>query len=232
MRPLDHLRAAYWLTFGWLAAAILFRHFSGTDPAVTGLFYRPGAGFPIARIEVLSVLREALWNAALGVFVLSAVALVWTWRGRVLAGLGADRWGIIFWLFLLGPGVIVNLWLKNVSGRARPDQTELFGGAAQFSLPGVFTDQCAQNCSFVSGEVAATTAMAVALFLFSAPWRGRWALARRALRGLALALTALVIVQRVGAGRHFASDAVFAVLITLTLAWALEIWRQVFARRD
>ncbi|SOB94870.1 phosphatase PAP2 family protein [Rhodobacter maris] len=232
MRPLDHLRAAYWLTFGWLAAAILFRHFPGTDPAVTGLFYRPGAGFPIARIEALSLLREGLWNAALGVFVLSAIALVWTWRGRVLAGLGADRWGIIFWLFLLGPGVIVNLWLKNLSGRARPDQTTLFGGEATFSLPGDFTDQCARNCSFVSGEVAAATALALALFLLSAPWGERWSVARKALRLLALAIPVFVMLQRVGSGRHFASDAVFAVLITLTLAWALEIWRQIFARDD
>lgn len=232
MRPLDHLRAAYWLTFGWLLALILFRHFPGTDPALTGLFYRPGEGFPIGQIEVLSWLREALWNAALVCFAISALSLLWTWRGRMLAGLGASRWGIVFWLFLLGPGVIVNLWLKNASGRARPDQTTLFGGHARFSLPGDFTDQCARNCSFVSGEVAAATALALALFVLSAPWAGRWAIARRALRLIALAIPAFVIFQRVGAGRHFASDAVFAVLITLTLAWGLEIWRQLFARRD
>ncbi|PTV94232.1 PAP2 superfamily protein [Rhodobacter aestuarii] len=227
MPKLDLIRWGYWLTFGWLFSIVLFRHFPGVDPAITGLFYVPGAGFPLGENAALNLLREVVWNAAIAVFLASGVAWWWVARrrslwgrgfgGGKLAGLSNAGWRAIFATFLLGPGLIVNAWLKSFSGRARPANTELFGGTHQFTRAGDFSDQCASNCSFVSGEVAAGTALAVTVWFLTAAIPYRWL--QQGLRALGGVVFAFVIFQRVATGRHFASDAIFAVLITASIAW-------------
>ncbi|WP_223632079.1 phosphatase PAP2 family protein [Rhodobacter sp. TJ_12] len=231
MPKLDLIHWGYWLTFGWLFSIVLFRHFTSVDPAITGLFYSPDAGFPLGDNALLNLLREWIWDGAIVVFLVAGLAWFWVARrrslwgrgfgGGTLAGLSNTGWRAIFGTFLLGPGLIVNGWLKSFSGRARPANTTLFGGDKQFSLAGDFTDQCASNCSFVSGEVAAGTALAVTVWFVTAAVPYAWL--RASLRGLGLLVPAFVIFQRVATGRHFPSDAVFAVLITATIAWAFAV---------
>ena len=55
---------------------------------------------------------------------------------------------------ILGPGAVVNLVFKDHWQRARPYQVQEFGGTQQFTRAGIITDQCDNNCSFVSGHVA------------------------------------------------------------------------------
>lgn len=224
MPRIDLLRLGFWLVFGWLAAILLFRQYPAIDRAVTALFWSPEAGFPLAQDARVEWLRNAIWNFAIAVFVGSALALAWTWRrGGRLAGLAARGWGFVFALFLLGPGLVVNGWLKAYSGRARPAQTTDFGGDKLFSRAGDFTDQCSNNCSFVSGEVAATAALAMSVWVITAAFPQGWGWLRRGARGAAVLMTAFVMLQRIATGRHFASDAVFAVLITLSLGWVLHL---------
>lgn len=224
--PIDLLRSAGWLVLGWLVSIALFRGLPGVDLFVTGLFWREGGGFALTGNAGWEWLRQRLWDMALGMVLLSALAAWWTHRKvRPLAGLTRWGWGGIFALFLLGPGLVVNGWLKAFSGRARPAHVTEFGGDKLFTPAGQFTDQCAANCSFVSGEVSAATALALALWLIALALPIGWAPLRRGLRfglqALALAIPVFVIAQRVATGRHFASDAVFAVLITLSLGWGL-----------
>lgn len=54
----------------------------------------------------------------------------------------------------IGPGLIVNVLLKSNWGRARPIQTDIFGGVWPYSDVWVIVDHCETNCSFVSGEGA------------------------------------------------------------------------------
>ena len=56
--------------------------------------------------------------------------------------------------FSLGPGLIVNGLLKEFIGRARPKNIIEFGGDKIFSPAYFPSNQCAHNCSFVSGDVA------------------------------------------------------------------------------
>lgn len=80
--------------------------------------------------------------------------------------------------------------------------------------------QCARNCSFVSGETSSAVALGVAFWIASAVWRlENWQ--RLYLRVAGVLIPVFVIVQRVTSGRHFLSDAVFATLLVLTLAWGL-----------
>ena len=67
---------------------------------------------------------------------------------------------------LLGPGLVVESFLKTFSGRARPKEIIEFGGEATFSSALVFSDQCLRNCSFVSGHAAIAFWLTAYAFIF------------------------------------------------------------------
>ena len=117
---------------------------------------------------------------------------------------------------ILGPLVIVNLWLKEYWGRPRPLQTVEFGGEHPYVPPGFISGYCESNCSFVSGEAAAGFwLLALALY-----FRGMW---RMAYMVLAVAVALGISVLRVGFGRHYVSDVIVAGVLVLSCI-AFAIW--------
>lgn len=222
-RPFDRRAAAIGLTIVTLGALAFFIAFPRVDLIVSGWFYRPGEGFWLARLPWVEALRNGIWNLSIAVFALSALALVFAAAGRPVPGIGARVVGFVFLLYLLGPVLLVNGVLKEHWGRARPVGVTEFGGTAAFTPPWLPADQCASNCSFVSGEGSAAAALAVA-FLVLAP-QARRLLSRRAFAAYVLAgvlLPAAGLALRLLTGRHFLSDTVFAVLLVLALALCLH----------
>ncbi|MFT3688115.1 phosphatase PAP2 family protein [Paenirhodobacter sp.] len=218
-----------WLLAGWLAAGVLFWGAPSVDLDIARLFWRDGAGFTLIDRPLWDFLRNALWNAEIVVFAVALVAWIRAGlKGRDVLGMGARAWGFVAGLFLLAPGLLANGWLKSHSGRARPADIIEFGGDRLFTPAGSFADQCAKNCAFVSGEVSAAVALGVALWLVSAVWRLEpWQ--RIYLRVAGVLIPVFITVQRLTTGRHFASDAVFATLLTLAVGWglyALLTWRR------
>ena len=223
MPPVDHRKPALALAALTLAALAVFAAFPDIDLAVSGWFHRPGEGFWMARLAWVEALRNGVWNLSIAVFALSIVALLLALAGRPIPGIGAREAGFVFLLYLLGPILLVNGILKEHWGRARPVEVAEFGGAAAFTPPWLPADQCASNCSFVSGEGSAATVLALA-FLILAPAarrllpRGGFAI--YAVAGVILPAAGLAL--RVVTGRHFLSDTVFAVLLILALALGLH----------
>lgn len=141
-------------------------------------------------------------------------------------------WGLILALYILGPGVMVEMLMKPLWGRVRPRQVIEFGGSQPFSPPNELVGSCTQNCSFVSGEVSGATVTALAILLMRGALKHRpHSRVSTLLLALALCLPLAVAVQRVAAGRHFLSDIVFAVLFTLLLALALSVPLRPFSQR-
>lgn len=223
MAPIDHRRAALWLALAFVVALAVFVARPDLDLAVSRAFHVPGQGFPLAGDPVLQGLRELIWNLSIGVVLASLVALLLAAIRRPLPWLETRTAGFVFLLYLLGPGLLVNGLLKRYWGRARPADVAEFGGAAAFTPPWLPADQCASNCSFVSGEGSAAVALAVT-FLVLAP------LAKRHLPGwfltlyfpCAVILPALGLGLRVATGRHFLSDTIFAALFVLAIALVLH----------
>lgn len=110
---------------------------------------------------------------------------------------------------ILGPGLLVNLILKAHWGRARPIQTDLFGGDWPFSEVWVIANNCQSNCSFVSGEGAMSFWMVATLILLPL------ALRKKALIGLGI-FALLISFNRIAFGGHYLSD--------ILLSWALTAW--------
>ena len=116
---------------------------------------------------------------------------------------------------ILGPGMVVNWGFKENWQRARPYQVENFGGAQKFSRATVMSDQCNNNCSFVSGHVSC------GVFLISLGLVHRRRLRRWAAVGV---VSGLVIgFARMADVAHWLSDVLWAFPITLLSSWL--VWK-------
>lgn len=178
------------------------------DIAVAGWFHVAGAGFPAAESGIAVALRDLLRLSFDAICVVVLALLVRAaWQGH-RAAVPARLWGFVATVLVVGPGLLANALFKEHWGRARPDAILAFGGDRVFSPPFLITDQCARNCSFVSGEAAAWAAVSIAfgvlLWASMPPARRLWLV-------VVLAVPALLAgYLRIAMGRHFLSDVVFA----------------------
>ncbi len=112
----------------------------------------------------------------------------------------------------LGPGLLVNVVLKDHWGRSRPIDVTQFGGSEHFVAWWDPRGDCPNNCAFVSGDVAGAVWTVAPAALAPPQWR---ALAY----GAALALGAGMAAIRMMAGGHFISDVVFAGVFMFLIIW-------------
>jgi lipid A 4'-phosphatase len=216
-RSWGKLKVAAFLAVFVLAAVMLATAlFPELDVALAGRFYEgAGNGFALRSQTTLILLRELGYYLPIVVLALTGVAFLLgkrkPRRGGVLTG---RRFLFLALSFALGPGLVVNGVLKEISHRPRPAQIVEFGGTSAFRPWYAVDGACAHNCSFASGEVAGATWLLAPASLLPPPWRAP-----------ALALASLVIVAvaalRMAFGGHFASDAAAAVLVTLASIFAV-----------
>ena len=204
-----------------VAVLAVFAAAPGLDLAAAGAFYG-GEGRFIGPGPVGNGLRRLFYAVP---FLLlggaGALALLRRigWRGlaptpRALATLALS--------LALGPGLLVNVALKDHWHRPRPVQVREFGGAQPFRPVGWPGGSCARNCSFVSGE-GASSFWSVAPALMAPPaWRA-------AALAAALAYAAATGLLRMAFGGHFLSDTLLAALFTWLVIAA--VWRVVLGRR-
>lgn len=210
---------------GVVLVAAALEVFPGIDQGISRLFYVPGQGFPARNgseyhLAVRHAVRIVGWVSGVAL----VTALVWRVAlGRAL--FGVSRQAVIYLALAaaLGPGVLTNAILKEHWGRARPSQTAMFGQTKAYTPPLVIADQCAHNCSFVSGD--ASGGFIFVAFGFLAV-RRRWRIAGF---GFGLGLGTLFGYTRIAQGGHWFSDVVFAALLMIAVAWLLHI---VIIRRD
>jgi membrane-associated phospholipid phosphatase len=132
------------------------------------------------------------------------------WRSPLLRS-GAFLTSVL----LLGPGLIVNVILKSHWGRARPDDIVNFGGQLSYSKVWVIAHECSRNCSFVSGEGAASFALLAISFIVPSAYRRRVAFA-------ALLVALVISTCRIMFGGHFLSDTLLSWLIVLLVILVLD----------
>lgn len=224
MPPADPFRAAALLVAAIMVTFALFALWPGLDLAVSRLFYRPGAGFPVESVAWAEALRLALWRLSMVMVLASAVFLLLsTATGRAPFHVSGRVWGFVLAVYALGTGVLVHGLLKAYWGRARPAQVTEFGGGAAFTPPWQISQECTRNCSFVSGEVSGAVAFSVGLWaiLTALDWRLPPVWQRRG-RVVAVVIPLLTGLQRLAAGRHFLSDVVLSALFTLLIAVLLS----------
>ncbi len=216
-RPILAVLALIGLTFA------VFSIWPGIDLWVSGLAYDPTTGFWIDGLPASGLIRRVIWGLSIAMVLAAMIAFGWGFvSSRTAPNLHRRVWVFILLLYTLGPGLIVNVLLKAHWGRARPANILEFGGTAHFTPPIQITDQCARNCSFVSGEGSAAMALAVSILMILHHLGPRIAPATLRL-GQVFAGTLVILggAQRVATGRHFLSDAVIAILLVLLIAFVL-----------
>lgn len=120
----------------------------------------------------------------------------------------------------LGPGLSVNLLLKENFGRARPIQTTLFGGNKEFTAAGYYSDQCDTNCSFSSGHASIGFYFTSLSYIVPTQYKN--------LVFIGGAILGFVVgAGRVAQGGHFFSDIIFSFLvIMLANEISFRIWKK------
>lgn len=196
--------------------AVVFLLWPELDLATSRLFYADGQWTAWRDSLPAQLLYRGVPPLGQGILLALALVLVFGFR-CAWPRLRAWRTPAAFLLVaaLLGQGLLVDQGLKNHLGRARPSQIVDFGGDKRFTPAFVPSDQCARNCSFASGHVAA------AAFVMGFGWLGPAARRRRWLAISLLAAAAMGSV-RILQGGHFLSDVVFAWFATYFSFWLSE----------
>jgi membrane-associated PAP2 superfamily phosphatase len=115
----------------------------------------------------------------------------------------------------LGPGLLVNVVLKEGWARPRPGMVTEFGGDYAFMPWWDPRGACDSNCSFVSGETSSAVWMTAPAMLAPPPWR-YVALGTAGVYGIAFAF------MRMLTGGHFLSDVIFAAIFTGLVIWTVH----------
>jgi lipid A 4'-phosphatase len=202
-----------------LLAAIggLLVAFPHLDLTIAGQFYDPIDGFylrdnPLVRLVyhgVPWITRTVVVSLVL--FLLAA----WTiWRRRAFFSRQRRAALYLLLVMIVGPGLLVNTLFKDNWGRARPSQVEQFGGTKQFTRAALPADQCAKNCSFVSGHAS----VGFFFLAFAFAWPRRRVLWLVAGTGLGLGIGLVRIMQ----GGHFFSDVIFCGIVVYLSARVLH----------
>lgn len=205
--------------FWWIVAALALLALIPTiwttvDLSAAGLFIGPAAQSDAVNwwwVELINLYIPAVFRTLVGLSLVGWFLGSFTRIGR--------RWRLqlafVALAGALGPGLLVNSGFKDNWQRARPYQVEPFGGSQQFTRAAVVTDQCDNNCSFVSGHVACGFFL-VSLMLVDLKRRVAWG-------ALGTSTGLLIGFARMADGAHWLSDVLWAGPITLVCSWL--VWK-------
>jgi lipid A 4'-phosphatase len=204
----------WWMVAGSILLAMLPTIWPSLDLVAAQLFAGPDSLISAVSwfwVEAINLYVPAVFRLFLLVALLGWIATRFGKLGK--------RWRLALAFVVLagvfGPGIVVNYGFKDNWQRARPYQVQELGGTQQFTRAGVFTDQCDNNCSFVSGHVACGFFFASMMLVHRR---------RKIAWGMAGVSAGLVIgFARMADSAHWLSDVLWACPITLMSSWI--VWR-------
>lgn len=211
------------LAYALIATSFAFMAMPWIDLAASGWFASADGQFGHARDPILLALRnvnrqvpQVLLPTMAAILIAHAFGARTGWLVRPHQALH------VLCVYAIGSGLAVSL-LKEVVGRARPEDTIPFGGSAPYTVPWQLADACARNCSFPSGEAGSAAAMLSCVMLAPPSIRKPlfWSLAPVAI---------VFSMLRVAFGKHFASDVVVSWLLVALVA--VVSWRWLERRAD
>ena len=190
-----------------LLLSIIFFLFPNIDITVSGLFFGQDGSFLASEKDwfIYFIRKMILPLLVLLVFFIPIAAAVkqYIYDERILDRPLRD-WVFLFSCLIFGTGLIVNSIFKNFWGRARPNDTLVFGGEQPFTIPWLNVDYCEVNCSFVSGDVSFFTLTLAVLLIFN----------KQSWNFFAYGGIILISLLRIMEGDHFLSDTIMSYIIT------------------
>ncbi|MDC0342835.1 phosphatase PAP2 family protein [Alphaproteobacteria bacterium] len=115
--------------------------------------------------------------------------------------------------------LMVNLVLKNMWGRTRPNDVSYFNGFQDFTPWYKISNACPSNCSFVSGDSSVGFLLIIFYFITK----------KKVYLYLGLFLGSLLGFIRISAGGHFFSDIIFSqILVTVTILVSFVLYKKFY----
>ena len=212
--------ALFWLVMGGsIVLASIPTLWKDLDLTVAALF-ASGSEWHVMKqwwwVAFINDYVPMLFRIALGI---AALAWVWVKRSAFNKVVTINRWRTPLALFVIagvmGPGLVVNAVFKDNWQRSRPYEVQNFGGTQQFTRAGLITDQCNNNCAFVSGHVACGFFL-ISMMLVDRRRKVAWA-------SVGLVAGGVIGLARVADMAHWLSDVLWACPITLITSWL--VWQ-------
>jgi len=192
-----------------VAVSVLFLAFPGIDLWASGAFFAPGRGFFLRFSGVLVGFRNSadVLVAAAAVLLLASVAVKLA-RPERPSPIAPNLVLFLLSSLVLGPGLLVNLILKDHWGRPRPIMIAPLGGGSPYVPVWEISDFCSRNCSFVAGEASAAVWLVGVALILPRRWRLPGAI-------VASVYAVLIGLNRIAFGGHFLSDVLLSFGLTL-----------------
>jgi len=199
-----------------VVVGIVFAVYPGLDLVLSSYFFDAGSHRWRVLDSPTGRLRQVVgWLIALVAAPAFVALLVKLVRPRRPMWLPGRAMVLMITTLVLGPGLLVNVILKDNSGRPRPINVSEFGGQAQFRPWWDPRGECDKNCSFVAGEPSGAFWTMAPAAVVPPQWRA-------AAYGAALVFGSAVGVLRMSAGGHFFTDVVFGGIVVFLLIWLVH----------
>jgi lipid A 4'-phosphatase len=200
-----------------VVAGVLFALYPELDLAIARPFYDAAKqDFSLRFHPTLAWLRnESMWVVT-ALIAPAVVALVLKLLLPFTRMLMSGR-AVVFLIatLILGPGLLVNVIMKDYLPRSRPIDVPEFNGSERFVAWWDPRGVCPKNCSFVAGESAGAFWTLAPAALTPLPWRPL------AYAG-AVAFGSAVGALRIVFGGHFFTDVVFAGVSMFVIVWLMH----------
>lgn len=195
-------------------AGLTFGLYPELDLKISAPFFYPDKkDFMLRWVPLLGLMRDAsMWVVAVLVapaFIALALKLALPRRRMIVPGRA-----VVFLIatITIAPGLMTNVLLKDYYPRSRPIDVPQFAGEERFTAWWDPRGGCGKNCSFVAGEGSGAFWTIAPAVLAPPAWRPL-------AYGAALAFGIGVSALRVTFGAHFASDTIFAGVLTFLVIW-------------
>jgi len=194
------------------------------DLYISGLFYYGASQFALQSFDLTSILFRDILLPLILIYILILPIV-----GRFIKvdkiffnyRFSIEEIVLLWGSQIIGVLIFVNLILKNLWGRARPNDILQLGGKETFSPWFEISNACETNCSFVSGDASVGFSIII-LYLITKKIIFLYA---SIVAGLVLGLI------RIMAGGHFLSDIFFAGFFIVILNIILfELYKKYYAK--
>ena len=198
-----------------LLLIVLFTLGPTLDLFFADIFYKGSGQFLLQSFYFITfIIREILLPIVLIYILILPIISKYIPLKKLFFGHGFSFVDIFFiWIALvINNLIIINLILKNLWGRARPNEVLQFGGKEDFTPWFKIADNCSSNCSFVSGDSSVGFALVVLYFVTN----------NKYYMYLAVFFGIIFGVVRIAEGGHFFSDVLFSGVIVFVFSFLIK----------
>lgn len=206
----DYFKRYYIFLLLFLGLAIFFRFNSNIDVYISSLFYS-GENYFQKNI-ITNFAYSSVHYVSYCLIIILSIALLLSLFTKIRL-FNLSRRAVIYLSvsFLFINVLFVDVLAKPFVGRARPVDSECFGGANKHTSPFQLGSECSYNCSFPSGHAS----LAFSLYAFTFLLKAR----RREIAFAIISLYGIIVsLGRIMEGRHFFTDTLFAALFAYFFA--------------